>query len=256
MTGTVKQTLKNIDGAYLKAIGSTDNKAISMVYLQISKKVFKEQISKGARRVASITGFGYHEIKSHITNRAITLCLNELQQYTQSQLTQVIAHTYNGTLFDDDYMGQNIKFAIQTVKSWAYSDKLKQLSAEKDLAEVYDPSQPFESAFQEQFQEIRAMGTQLIVDLVANRADSKEFINYALSHVKEDVKAHFGLSEGRYNQKVERSLVMIKKNLDKKSDDYNYIKTLINSMIMTAHEDCLETLDEEIYEVYRDAISA
>lgn len=257
MAKIIKQSLAHIDSAYLKALNDSDNEVISLVYKQVNHKALQKQISTGARYVAKLTGFGYHELKSLIQNRAITLMLNELSgAYNSPELKDLLTLVHHsGPLLDEDYAGQAIKFSIATVKSWAYSDKLKQIKAEHEMEFLSDHMPVVENSLTEQLDDIRLMGVETVIDLVANRKDSKEFLQYTITHTKEDVKAHFDLSETRYNQKVERALTLVKSNIDKKLPDYNYIMTMLNEMILTAREDAELSEDEQIEELYQDAVS-
>lgn len=235
----ISRTAQNITDTYLRTISNYEYQEdivnmYEVINSDLNKEVtaswISEYIGAKAKSVAIQTGVDYQDVLILVKEQFMINAINNRDK-------------------DAKFIKKTVEYSAMYVKSVLFSDISKQRKARKGTSFINEDNlQPTQIEITIDSAK-RANATALLEQQI-NRKDQLKFLETILEVGKDIAKAQLDLSERDFNKKLERALKTIAKYQTSNTKDYEYIKVLINSIIMSDVSDLEQSESDEIADTY------
>ena len=188
------------------------------------------------------------EFATRLLNKVKTL-VEDSKQTKHSTIKLSDIAVYDTLISDARVMKGYVKESAKYTQKILYSDIKKESDLKQGLSFVVDNNN-YKSITTITIDGARRANAEALLSQQINRKDQLAFITKVLKVGKDDAKAELGLSERDFNKKFERSLKTLAKYQASNTEDYEYMKVLINSMIMSDVSDLKQSESDEIADTY------
>lgn len=235
----ISRTAQNITDTYLRAVSNSEyQEDITDMYLVVNSDLdrtiktswISEYIGTKAKNVSIQTGVDYQDVLILVKEQFMINLINNRNK-------------------DAKFIKKTVEYSAMYVKSVLFSDLSKQRKAREGTSFINEDNlQPTQIEITIDSAK-RANATALLEQQI-NRKDQLKFLETILEVGKDATKAQLDLSERDFNKKLERALKTIAKYQTSNTEDYEYIKVLINSIIMSDVSDLEQSESDEIADTY------
>lgn len=255
----VSTTKVHIENAYIDAISNADTVVMTKLIYAMNKKHSK--LWNAINNRTSITSVNiqksvdFLDLKELIKMQFVVNLLHKITNIIAdsediNSKEALSAHeVYQALIVNDALITSYIKTSAKQIQKVVMSDISKKHSAEKGMAFINEDNlQP--TQIEITIDSAKRANANALLSQQINRKDQLSFIQKVLEVGKDATKAELGLSERDFNKKFERALKTLTKYQASNTEDYEYAKVLINSMIMNNVSDLEQSESDEIADTY------
>lgn len=255
----VSTTKAHIENSYIDTISNADTVVMTKLIYAMNKKHSK--LWNAINNRTSITSVNiqksvdFLDLKELIKMQFVVNLLHKItntiadSEDVNSKEALSAHEVYQALIVNDALITSYIKTSAKQIQKVVMSDISKKQQAEKGLSFINEDNTQA-TQIEIIIDSAKRANAEALLSQQINRKDQLNFLKTILEVGKDATKAELRLTERDFNKKFGRSLKTIAKYQESNTEDYEYSKVLIDSIIMSDVSDLEQSENDEIADTY------